>query len=185
MQLYRSAFDAVASGSGTLMADDFYSRLADDLAERRRAAGRAPQPLSLVIGGTRPFPADRAWLSYAEQPRVAVVGASSPHAGAQPLPGVETWVAPTDDPEPAWLLERLADRGVESLLLEGGPTLNAAFLAAGLLDEVLWTIGPRVVANQSLPMIAATELGAPIEASLVSVHRNDHELYLRYRLASR
>ena len=32
MQLYRTGFDAVASGSGTLIADDFYSRLADDLA---------------------------------------------------------------------------------------------------------------------------------------------------------
>ena len=155
MQLYRAAFDAVASGSGTLMADDFYSRLADDLAERRRAAGRAPQPLSLVIGGTRPLPTDRRWLSYADQPRVAVVGASSPHAGPAPLSGVETWVAATDEPDPAWLLERLAERGVESLLLEGGPTLNAAFLEAGLLDEVLWTIGPLVVANQALPMIAA------------------------------
>jgi hypothetical protein len=52
-----------------------------------------------------------------------------------------------------------------------------------MLDEVLWTIGPRVVANDSLPMIAATELGAPVEARLVSVHRHADELYLRYRLA--
>lgn len=182
MQLYRAAFDAVASGSGTLMADDFYSRLSDDLAERRRAAGREPQPLSLVVGGTRPFPTDRRWFSYADQPRVAVVGASSPHAGGEPLSGVETWVAPTDEPEPAWLLERLAQRGVRSLLLEGGPTTNAAFLAAGLLDEVLWTIGPRVVANRALPMIAATDLRSPVEAGLVSVHRHDDELYLRYWL---
>jgi riboflavin biosynthesis pyrimidine reductase len=185
MQLYRAAFDAVASGSGTLMADDFYSRLADDLAERRRAAGRDPQPLALMIGGTRPLPTERRWFARSDQPRVAVVGASSPHAGPQPLSGVETWVAPTDDPEPAWLLERLAERGVDSLLLEGGPTLNAAFLAAGVLDEVLWTIGPRVVANQALPMIAAADLGAPLEARLVSVHRHADELYLRYRLASR
>jgi riboflavin biosynthesis pyrimidine reductase len=184
MQLYRAAFDAVASGSGTLMAEDFYSRLSDDLAERRRAAGREAQPLSLVIGGGRPIPTDRRWFSYADQPRVAVVGGSSPHAGAEPLPGVETWVAPTEDPEPAWLLERLAQRGVGSLLLEGGPTTNAAFLAAGLLDEVLWTIGPRVVANDALPMIAATQLGLPVEASLVSIHRHDDELYLRYRLAA-
>jgi riboflavin biosynthesis pyrimidine reductase len=184
MQVYRAAFDAVVSGSGTLMAEDFYSRLADDLAERRRATGREPQPLSLVIGGTRALPTDRRWFSYADQPRVAVVGVTSPHAGSQPLSGVETWVAPTDDPQPAWLLERLAQRGVGSLLLEGGPTLNAAFLSAGLLDEVLWTIGPRVVANDALPMIAPAQLEAPVEASLVSIHRHADELYLRYRLAT-
>lgn len=183
MQLYRAAFDAVGSGSGTLMADDFYSRLPDDLAARRRAAGMEPQPLSVIVAGGRPLPTDRRWFEYDDQPRVVAVGAASPHAAERPLPGVETWVAPTGEPEPAWLLQRLAARGVRSLLLEGGPTLNAAFLAAGLLDEVLWTIGPHLLANDALPMIAATELGTPVEARLVSVHRHADELYLRYRLA--
>jgi 5-amino-6-(5-phosphoribosylamino)uracil reductase len=98
---------------------------------------------------------------------------------------VETWVAPDEEPQPAWLLDRLAAAGVESLLLEGGPTLNAAFLAAGLLDELLWTIGPRLVANEAKPMVAPADLPAPIEARLVSLHRHGDELYLRYRLASR
>jgi diaminohydroxyphosphoribosylaminopyrimidine deaminase/5-amino-6-(5-phosphoribosylamino)uracil reductase len=110
------------------------------------------------------------------------VGSTSPHAGDEPLPGVETWVAPTEDPEPAWLLERLAAEGVGSLLLEGGPTLNSAFLAAGLLDEIFWTIGPRVLANEALQMIAPVDV-APVEAQLLSAHRHGDELFLRYRLA--
>ena len=40
MQLYRSAFDAVACGVGTLRADDFYSRLAPDLAAVRELGER-------------------------------------------------------------------------------------------------------------------------------------------------
>jgi 5-amino-6-(5-phosphoribosylamino)uracil reductase len=183
MQIQRAGFDAVASGSGTLIADDFYSRLADDLAARRRDAGREPQPLAVVIAGTRPVPADRRWFRYDDQRRVVAVGAGSPHADERPLSGVETWVAPTDEPQPAWLLERLAAAGVGSLLLEGGPTLNAAFLRAGLLDEVLWTIGPRLVAGDALSMIAPAGLDAPVELNLVSIHRHADELYLRYRLA--
>ena len=184
MQLYRAAYDAVGSGAGTLRADDFYSHLAADLAERRQRAGRMPQPLSLVVAGTRPIPTKRRWLRYPDQRRVLAVGAGNPQA-SEPLPGVETWVAQTSVPEPAWLLERLAAAGVGSLLIEGGPTINAAFLAAGLIDEVLWTIGARLVGAPGLPMIAplpVESLDSPREAQLRSVHRSGDELYLRYSI---
>ncbi len=187
MQLYRAAFDAVASGAGTLRLDDFYSRLPADLARARSVAGRPAQPTAVIIAGETPIPVDRRWFGDANQPRVAVVGARSPHAGAEPLPGVETWVAPTAEPKPRWLLRRLAATGVRSLLLEGGPTINAAFLAAGVPDELYWTIGARLVGLDGLPMVAPLDLetsGLPGEARLVSVHRSGQELYLRYRLGS-
>lgn len=181
MQLYRSVFDAVVSGSGSLMADDFYSRLPDSFAIDRQASGRAPQPIAVVVAGVRPVPTDRRWFTYEDQLRVIAVGRASPHAHGTPLRGVETWVAPTDHPDPSWLLGRLADRGVRSVLLEGGPTLNAAFLADGALDEVFWTIGPLVLTNDALPMMAPSDRG-PVGARLVSVHRAGDELFARYQL---
>jgi len=183
MRIYRAAYDAVASGAGTLRADDFYSTVPADLAERRRDRGRPPQPLAILIAGTGPLPVDRRFFAAGEQPRLVVFGRSSPQAAGEPLPEVETWVAPTDEPEPAWLLGRLAARGVESLLIEGGPTVNAAFLAAGAVDELYWTIGARVVAADALPMIASLPSAhEPIPATLVSAHRAGDELYLRYRI---
>jgi riboflavin biosynthesis pyrimidine reductase len=182
MQLLRRAFDAVASGAGTLRADDFYASLSADLAELRHQDGRAPQPLALLIGGSRPLPTDRRFFAGSAQPRVVAVGRSSPHAAEQPLPEVETWVAPTDVPQPDWLLAQLAERGVRSLLIEGGPTVNAAFLAARTVDELYWTIGARLVAADSLPMIASLPSAHdPIQAQLVTAHRAGDELYLRYR----
>ena len=41
-------------------------------------------------------------------------------------------------------LEQLAAEGVQSLLLEGGPTLAAAFLEAGLVDKLLVFTAPRL-----------------------------------------
>ena len=41
-------------------------------------------------------------------------------------------------------LEALAADGVQSLLLEGGPTLAAAFFEAGLVDKVLAFVAPRI-----------------------------------------
>jgi diaminohydroxyphosphoribosylaminopyrimidine deaminase/5-amino-6-(5-phosphoribosylamino)uracil reductase len=41
-------------------------------------------------------------------------------------------------------LATLAAAGVQSLLLEGGPTLAASFLRAGLVDKLLVFVAPRV-----------------------------------------
>ncbi len=143
MRLYRAAFDAVGSGAGTLRKTDFWSSLPPDLVARRGAQGRSAQPLAVVITGNGAVPFDRRWFSF-DQPRLLVVGAGSPHAspGAASLPdGTDLLVAPADEPEPAWVLEQLAGRGIGSLLLEGGPTLNSAFLVAGLPGRAVLDAG--------------------------------------------
>jgi diaminohydroxyphosphoribosylaminopyrimidine deaminase/5-amino-6-(5-phosphoribosylamino)uracil reductase len=38
----------------------------------------------------------------------------------------------------------LAGEGVQSLLLEGGPTLAASFLAGGFVDKLLVFVAPRL-----------------------------------------
>jgi riboflavin biosynthesis pyrimidine reductase len=187
MQLYRAAFDVVGSGAGTLLADDFFSHLPADLAAARAGSGQAPQPAALLIAGRRLLPSDRRWFAYGDQPRIVAVGSGSPHAADEALPGVELWVAPTEEPQPDWVLQRLGAAGHRSLLLEGGPTVNAAFLAAGCVDELCWTIGPQVLANDALPMVAPIPphgLDEPMVAGLVSVHRYGSELFLRYRFGS-
>jgi len=187
MRLYRLGFDAVGSGIGTLRATDFWSTMPPDLAQRRAEAGKSPQPLSIVIAGSGPIPTDRRWFGW-DQPRLLVVGAKSQLASRDaPEPaGTDLLVAPTDYPEPRWVADQLADRGIGSLLLEGGPTTNAAFLAAGCLDELYWTVGARVLATEALPMLTPIRGGSPFadaprEATLISAHRFESELFLRYR----
>ena len=57
-------------------------------------------------------------------------------------------------------LHALAAEGVQSLLLEGGPTLATAFLAAGFVDKLLLFVAP-VLAGEGLYVLG--ELAAPIE----------------------
>ena len=54
----------------------------------------------------------------------------------------------------------LAGEGVQSLLLEGGPTIAAAFLADGLVDRLLVFVAP-VLAGGGVPMLA--ELSRPLD----------------------
>jgi diaminohydroxyphosphoribosylaminopyrimidine deaminase/5-amino-6-(5-phosphoribosylamino)uracil reductase len=70
-------------------------------------------------------------------------------------------------------LRSLADEGVQSLLLEGGPTLAAAFLAAGLVDKLMLFVapalsgeGPAAIAAlpspRTLTRLTARQLGADV-----------------------
>jgi len=179
MRLYRSAFDAIGSGAGTLRATGIWLRVGKDLAARRAAEGRPPNPTGVLIAGAEPVPTDASWFS-GDEPRILVVGATNPMTTAPP--GTELLRAPDERPAPGWVLDRLAERGVRSLLLEGGPSLNASFLAAGLIDEVCWTVGAMLVGTDALPMIAGPPYAAePRRGSLASVLRHEDELFLRYR----
>jgi diaminohydroxyphosphoribosylaminopyrimidine deaminase / 5-amino-6-(5-phosphoribosylamino)uracil reductase len=57
-------------------------------------------------------------------------------------------------------LRALAAEGVQSVLLEGGPTLATAFLAAGLLDRLLLFVAP-VLAGEGPHALG--EVAAPLE----------------------
>jgi riboflavin biosynthesis pyrimidine reductase len=183
MRHYRAAFDAVGSGVGTLRATGVWLRVGHELADERRAAGRPPNPTGVVVAGSEPPPTDGRWFE-GDEPRLLVVGQRNPIREAPQ--GTELLRAPTERPHPRWVLDRLGERGIGSFLLEGGPNVNAAFLAADCLDEVYWTVGAHLLGTDALPMIAAVPGGSPHErepraGELVSVLRHEDELFLRYR----
>jgi riboflavin biosynthesis pyrimidine reductase len=180
MRLLRVPFDAVAIGVGTLRATGGWTDVPADLADIRMRAGRPAQPLGVLIAGNGPIPTDGRWFET-DQPRLVAVGADGPRE----VPGAEVLVAPAPHPEPDWVATALRERGIRSVLLEGGPTVNARFHAAGLVDELFWTVGPWLLGGEGLPMLAP-EPGAqsPRPATLVSVHRHGDELFLRYRIGS-
>ena len=184
LRLYRAAFDAVLSGSGTLRDAGIWLRVGDELAARRAAQGRTPNPIGVVVAGSSPVPADARWFE-GDEARILIVGSDNP-LGAAPA-GTELLRAPDPRPSPRWVLEQLSERGVASVLLEGGPHLNASFVAERLVDELYWTIGPHLIGSDALPMVApfAGADAEPWRGRLVSVMRHEDELMLRYRFDER
>ncbi|MBW3613096.1 MAG: dihydrofolate reductase family protein [Chloroflexi bacterium] len=183
MRIYRAAFDAVGSGAGTLRATGVWLRVGDTLAAQRAARGQPPNPTGVVVAGTEAIDPASPWFD-GNEPRLLVIGRDTPFGDAPP--GTDLLRAPTERPEPRWILERLAERGITSFLLEGGPGINAAFLADDLIDEVYWTVGAHLLGTDALPMIAPIPGGSPFASRprggrLVSVLRHDSELFLRYR----
>ena len=73
--------------------------------------------------------------------------------GQGPLPDgsdLELVAGPLDEE-----LARLAGKEVQSLLLEGGPTLAGAFLRAGLIDKLLLFVAPKLVGGDDAPSLFA------------------------------
>jgi diaminohydroxyphosphoribosylaminopyrimidine deaminase/5-amino-6-(5-phosphoribosylamino)uracil reductase len=72
-------------------------------------------------------------------------------------------------------LRALAGDGVQSLLLEGGPTLATAFLAAGLVDRLLLFVAP-VLAGTGPRLLG--ELAGPVPLSRLSARPVGDDLLL-------
>ena len=136
----RARCGAVVVGTGTALVDD------PQLTVRRPdGTDAATQPLRVVVGH-RPLPATARLLDDA----------------------AATLVLATHDP--AEVLATLHARGIHRVLLEGGPTLSAAFLAAGLVDEVVAYVAPALLgAGASV----TADLGVTTIADAVRLHPTD------------
>ena len=78
--------------------------------------------------------------------------------------------------------------GVRRLLCEGGPTLAERLLERGLLDEVFWTIAPKLAGDGDGPgLLESDEAADRIRADLrlLSLYEHDGDLFARYRVLPR
>ncbi|MFI6684361.1 bifunctional diaminohydroxyphosphoribosylaminopyrimidine deaminase/5-amino-6-(5-phosphoribosylamino)uracil reductase RibD [Streptomyces sp. NPDC050485] len=129
----RAASDAVVVGSGTARTDDPHLAV--------RGIEGATQPLRLVVdtNATAVKPGARV-LDDAAPTLIAVAeDADAAHLPEAAVVRIARTATGLDIPA---LLAALHARGVRSVLLEGGPTLAGAFVAAGAVDRVVGYLAP-------------------------------------------
>lgn len=102
----------------------------------------------------------------------------------QPGPGVARLEAGRGELDFGFLFRKLREMGARHLLCLGGSTLNAQLLERNLVDELFWTIAPKVKLGQCLPTYAG---GDPLPRekmltfNLIEHHVAGDEVFLRYR----
>lgn len=169
--------DAVMIGAGTLRAEG-YGRVVADPAKRelRERRGLSPDPLMVLVSNRLEIPWD-APLFAAGAGDVVIFTASESEAPDVATP-VEI-VRHRDRVDLVAALEELRGRGVRSLLCEGGPTLHAELIAAGLVDELFVTRSPRLAGGTGPGLVTGLEAHTR-DLELLWLCESEGELYARY-----
>jgi 5-amino-6-(5-phosphoribosylamino)uracil reductase len=180
----RARADAILVGAGTIRADNPRLLVRDPArAAARAAAGRPAQPLRVTLttaGGLDPA---ARFFGGPGTPLVYCATAAGPAARA--ALGAKAEVADAGAaPSLAAVLRDLSERGVLTLLVEGGSVILRDLLAADLADELRLAIAPFFVGDDRAPRFALPARyphgpGAPL--TLVSVRRLDDLAILHYR----
>jgi riboflavin-specific deaminase-like protein len=154
----RASHAAILVGIGTVLIDD--PRLTV-----RLVAGAHPRAV-VVDSQLRTPPTANVLCRGRGHPWIATTAAASAErrarleaAGARVLPLPAT---PGGQVDLAALLAWLAAEGITTLMVEGGARIITSFLAAGLVDQVVLTLAPRLLGGPR----ALGEVGAEARARL-------------------
>lgn len=146
VQRLRAEAGAVVTGIGTVLADDCRLTVRDPAAI---AALRGRVPLRVVIDPQARLPAT-ARFRDGEAPSLWLTAEAS---GADPgRERLERLAVGAGRPSPDAVLALLAARGINDVLLEAGPTLTGAWLRAGVVDELVVYLAPRLLGDLARPL---------------------------------
>lgn len=205
----RSVVDAVMAGAGTVRAERYGPIVPDpDRRRLRSERGLCEQPLACVVSASLALSPELGLLDDPDS-TVAIVTASRqslPETAAR----IEYVRTRCEDGslDLSVALTELHDRlHVRTLLCEGGPHLNGALLAAGLVDELFLSISPLLAGGvrpggapmdagsmhagltaedePPLRILAGIDFTPPLSLELRSVLEHDSHLFLRYRVLDR
>ena len=163
----RNLVDAVLVGSGTVRTDD--PSLTTRLPE-----GGGRDPLRVVVASSAHLSPGRQLFHLGSGARTLVVhvaGQGDEEARALAATGAELLAVPgrPGEVDLEAMLRALVQRDVLHLLVEGGPRVFAAFVRAGLADELVLHIAPKLVGGDGLSWLGPLGLDRMAGARRVRV----------------
>ncbi|MDD2981233.1 MAG: bifunctional diaminohydroxyphosphoribosylaminopyrimidine deaminase/5-amino-6-(5-phosphoribosylamino)uracil reductase RibD [Hespellia sp.] len=182
VQQIRSSYMGIMVGIGTVLQDD-------PMLNVRIPGGRSP--IRIICDSSLRIPSESQICQSAERYRTIVAcakGANELQEKVRELEalGVEVLNVPGNNGtvDLSRLMGRLGEKGIDSILLEGGGTLNYSMLREGLVQKVIAYIAPKIFGGESAKTPVAGEgIGLPDEAvklELTGVDKVGDDLVLEY-----
>lgn len=135
----RKDIDAIMVGIGTVLDDD------PRLTVHKIPGKREDNPLRVVADSMARTPPDARVINDAAETIIAVCEAAPKNRTIVLEKSADVFVCGENRVDLECLMVELYKRGVKTLLLEGGGTLNWGMLERDLVDEVKVAISPRIV----------------------------------------
>ncbi|HUT38549.1 MAG TPA: 2,5-diamino-6-(ribosylamino)-4(3H)-pyrimidinone 5'-phosphate reductase [Methanoregula sp.] len=184
----KAGCDAIMVGIGTVLADDpSLTVKSEECRQYRKKQGWGDHPLRIVVDSSGKTPPDASILHKGEGTRVVAV---SERADATKISLLEKKatiiVAGKDEVDLAVLMDELGSMGVHRLMVEGGGTLIAGLMKAGLVNEIYTYIGNIIIGGKAAPTIADGEgfikESAFIRLTLLEADRIDNGILLHWKV---
>lgn len=156
VQRMRASACAVITGIDTVLHDDAALTVREQalgLTPAEAALAAAKQPLRVVLDRRARLPLSCRLLA---QPGKVLLVQNQPQAYPGSVASVESW-APTDRQSDGAdlksLLQELARRECNEVLVEAGSRLAGSFMAAGLVDELVVYMAPILMGSSARPLL--------------------------------
>jgi len=186
MDRLRAEADAIVVGAGTMRSDNPKLHVREEDARRyRESLGKGAGLLRVLVTVSGRIDAGSRFFDEADGgDRVVATVEECPESVVAPLAlRAEIWRLGRGRVELSGLLQRLGERGVERVLVEGGGELNWGFVRAGLVDELYVTVAPALLGGREAPTLLAGDgfsMDDRLRLRLVEVDREGDELFCRY-----
>jgi diaminohydroxyphosphoribosylaminopyrimidine deaminase/5-amino-6-(5-phosphoribosylamino)uracil reductase len=189
----RAEHDAILVGVGTVLADD------PKLTARppAPASKRARTPHRIVLDSRLRTPATAALFRQTGASKPLFIAAASTKSNRQLLvrrraleaAGAEVIVVGADASgkvDLASALRALAERDIQSLLIEGGSKVHGSFISAGLVDGVAMFLAPRLVGH-GIPVVDGLGLDwrYPARLGQLSIRKLGDDILVRAAIVAR
>ena len=186
----KAGCDAVMVGIGTVLADDpSLTVKSEECRSYRREQGKDDHPVRIVVDSSARIPPDAAVLHKGEGKRVIAV---SKKAGGDTIALLEkkasVIVSGEDEVDLPALMDELGSMGLHRIMVEGGGTLIAGLIRAGLVHEIYTYIGNILIGGKDAPTfndgVVYTKESLFPRLSLVEVRRIEEGILLHWKVES-
>jgi riboflavin-specific deaminase-like protein len=143
--------DAILVGASTVRTEGYGPvRLEDEAVKRRRDRGQQDTARLVIVSGSLELDATSSLFTESEIAPIIVTSALSDERRRRELSEVaEVVVVGTERVSMHDTLRRLRTMGMDTVLCEGGPIVNAQLMAGDLVDEWCQTYSPMLVGGTS------------------------------------
>lgn len=157
VQRLRARSGAVISGADSVLLDDSALTVRASelgLSDEEASAAVQRQPLRVLIDSLRRVPLEQRFFRESG-PTLVISTSAEQAADSYQSIGSELLALPGDDGKVdlPTVLRTLAERGCNEVLVEAGAALSGAFWRAGLVDELIVYMAPRLLGSQARPLM--------------------------------